>query len=220
MVNIATQLMLGKELESLALKPVKIKHFGVKEAVFPFNMFHEVDPLLGPEMRSTGEVLGLSGSFGMAYYKAQAAVQTPLPVKGNVLISLTMANYDNDKVAALAKGFSALGFNILATEGTCNFLKANNISSEKILKLHEGRPNILDKITNGEIHLVINTPSGEQSKHDDSYIRKAAIKHKLPYITTIAAAMAAVKGIKAYIEEGKNDVVRALQEFHKNIDNA
>ena len=220
MVNIATQLMLGKELESLALKPVKIKHFGVKEAVFPFNMFHEVDPLLGPEMRSTGEVLGLSGSFGMAYYKAQAAVQTPLPVKGNVLISLTMDNYDNDKVAALAKGFSALGFNILATEGTCNFLKANNISSEKILKLHEGRPNILDKITNGEIHLVINTPSGEQSKHDDSYIRKAAIKHKLPYITTIAAAMAAVRGIKAYIEEGKNDVVRALQEFHKNIDNA
>ncbi len=218
MVNIATQLMLGKNLNTLALKPVTIKHFGVKEAVFPFNMFHEVDPLLGPEMRSTGEVLGLSDSFGMAYYKAQAAVQTPLPVKGNVLISLTMANYDNDKVAAMAKGFSALGFNILATEGTCNFLKEKNICSEKILKLHEGRPNILDKITNGEIHLVINTPSGEQSKHDDSYIRKTAIKYKLPYITTISAAMAAVKGIKAYIEDGKNEVVRSLQEFHKNID--
>ncbi len=219
MVNIATRLMMGESLGSLNLKQVKIEHYGIKEAVFPFNMFHEVDPLLGPEMRSTGEVLGLSDSVGLAYYKAQAAVQTPLPVKGNVLISVTIARYEDQKVVELAQAFKDAGFNILATEGTSDFLKDNGIKTEKVLKLHEGRPNILDKIANGEIDLVINTPSGEKSKHDDSYIRKAAIKHKLPYITTISAAIAAVKGIKAFIEEGEREVVRSLQDYHKAIKN-
>ncbi len=213
MARIATQLMLGKKLLDLNLKSRDFPHFGVKEAVFPFNMFPEVDPLLGPEMRSTGEVLGLADSFGLAFFKSQEAAQQALPSEGTVLITIS----DPDKAAILevARAFSELGFNIKATKGTRNFLGGHGIKTERVLKMHEGRPNIVDGIKNKEIILVINTPSGKLSQHDDSYIRKAAIKYKIPYITTTAAAVAAAKGIAA-IREGHGGV-KSLQNYHADI---
>jgi carbamoyl-phosphate synthase large subunit len=213
MVRLATQVMLGKKLSSLNLKPKFIRHFGVKESVFPFNMFPEVDPLLGPEMRSTGEVLGLADSFGLAFFKAEEAAQQLLPSEGTVLI--TVSKIDRPAVLEVAKEFRRLGFKIRATNGTQRFLEEHGIESEPILKMHEGRPNIVDGIKNKEIQLVINTPSGKLSKYDDSYIRKTAIKFKIPYITTLAAAIAAAKGIEAY-RQGKG-CVRSLQSYHADI---
>jgi carbamoyl-phosphate synthase large subunit len=213
MARMATQLMLGKKLADLDVKPKSIPHFGVKEAVFPFNMFPEVDPLLGPEMRSTGEVLGLADRFGLAFYKAQEATQQVLPSDGTVLITVS----EKDKGAALevARRFQELGFRIKATEGTGKFLAEHHVESESIRKIHEGRPHIVDGIKNGEIQLIINTPSGKLSKHDDSYIRKAAIKYKVPYITTTAAAIAAARGIAAY-QQGHGRV-KSLQRYHGDI---
>ncbi|MHC4636326.1 MAG: carbamoyl-phosphate synthase large subunit [Planctomycetota bacterium] len=213
MARLATQIMLGKKLSDLNLEQKKISHFGVKEAVFPFNMFQEVDPVLGPEMRSTGEVLGMADSYGLAFFKAQEATKCPLPLEGTVLITVT----DKDKIQLLktAKEFSDIGFKIRSTEGTCKFFIDNGIECEHILKMHEGRPNIADAIKNGEIQLVINTPIGKMSQHDDSYIRKAAIKHNIPYITTAAAAAAAVNGIAAR-QKGQPEV-RALQVYHTAI---
>jgi carbamoyl-phosphate synthase large subunit len=213
MARLATQIMLGKKLSDLNIKSKKIPHFGVKEAVFPFNMFHEVDPVLGPEMRSTGEVLGLADSFGMAYFKAQEATQSSLPSKGTVLITVT----DKEKsfIVETAKQFVKLGFKIKATDGTHRFLAENGINSEPILKMHQGRPNIADAIKNNEIQLVINTPAGKLSKYDDSYIRKTAIKYHVPYITTSAAAAAAVKGIAA--RQKDTAPLRSLQSYHADI---
>jgi carbamoyl-phosphate synthase large subunit len=213
MARLATQVMLGKKLKSLNLKPKSFKHYGVKEAVFPFNMFPEVDPLLGPEMRSTGEVLGMASSFGLAFYKAEEAAQQTLPSGGTVLI--TVSERDRPAVLEVAKEFDQLGFKIKATNGTHRFLAEHGVGSEHILKMHEGRPNIVDGIKNKEIQLVINTPSGKLSIYDDSYIRKTAIKFKIPYITTLAAAIAAAKGIAAY-RQGKESV-RSLQEYHADI---
>jgi len=213
MARIATQLMLGKKLKDLDIQRRVIPHFGVKEAVFPFNMFPEVDPLLGPEMRSTGEVLGLANSFGLAFYKAEEAAQQVLPSQGTVLI--TVSDSDRPAVLEVASQFHQLGFRIKATKGTQSFLEEKGIPAEPIQKMHEGRPNIVDSIKNGEIHLVINTPSGKLSKHDDSYIRKAAIKHKVPYITTLAAAAAAARGISAF-QKGHGEV-RSLQKYHADI---
>jgi len=213
MARIATQLMLGKKLADLDIRPRSIPHFGVKEAVFPFNMFPEVDPLLGPEMRSTGEVLGMADSFGLAYFKAQEATQLPLPSEGTVLITVSEA--DRPAVLEAARQFSRLGFKIKATRGTHQFLTECGIESSLILKMHEGRPHIVDGIKNNEIQLVVNTPSGKLSKHDDSYIRKAAIKYKVPYITTIAAALAATRGI-AKVREGHGRV-KPLQSYHQDI---
>jgi carbamoyl-phosphate synthase large subunit len=212
MARLATQLIMGKKIKDLDLKKQPIPHFGVKESVFPFSMFPEVDPLLGPEMRSTGEVLGIASSFGLAFWKAQEAV-TILPTKGTVLI--TVAERDRPAVAEVARQFSRLGFKIKATAGTHAFLTSQGITSELILKEHEGRPNISDAIKNKEIQLVINTPTGKLSKYDDSYIRKTAIKYKVPYITTLAAAMAAAKGISACLD-GKPDV-KSLQMYHADI---
>jgi len=213
MARLATQVMLGKKLADLDIKPKSIPHFGVKEAVFPFNMFQEVDPLLGPEMRSTGEVLGMADSFGLAFYKAQEGAQQTLPSEGTVL--LTVSENDKPGVLEVARQFDSLGFKIKATKGTCELLGDNGITAEHISKMHEGRPNIVDSIKNDEIQLVINTPSGKLSKHDDSYIRKAAIKYKIPYITTLAAALAAAKGIASNRKgHGK---VKSLQEYHKDI---
>jgi len=213
MARLATQIMLGKKLSDLNLKHRKIPHFGVKEAVFPFNMFPEVDPVLGPEMRSTGEVLGMANSFGLAFFKSQQAAKQQLPAEGIILLTVT----DGDKKSALevAKQFQKLGFKIRATEGTHQFLTDNGVQSERILKMHEGRPNIVDAIKNNEIQLIINTPEGRVSKHDDSYIRKAAIKYKIPYITTTAAAAAAVKGIAA--RRNGSAPVRSLQSYHAAI---
>lgn len=213
MVRVATQLMLGKKLNELGIRPRLIPHFGVKEAVFPFNMFPKVDPILGPEMRSTGEVLGIADSFGLAFFKAQLAAQQLLPVDGTVLI--TVSPKDRPAVYEVAKQFVELGFKIKATQGTNQFLASRGIESDSILKMHEGRPNIVDGITNSEIQLIINTPSGKLSQYDDSYIRKAAIKYKVPYITTLAAAAAAAKGIVAY-RQAKSGV-KALQSYHADI---
>jgi len=213
MARIATGLMMGKKLHEMDLSGKKISHFGVKESVLPFNMFPEVDPILGPEMRSTGEVLGLADSFGMAFYKAEEAAKQTLPEKGTVLI--TVAESDRAGALGVARQFAGLGFNIRATQGTQKFLAENGVEAGTILKLHEGRPNIDDAIKNGQIQLVINTPIGKASKYDDSYIRKAAIKYKVPYITTIAAASAAAKGIAAF-RKGRSGV-RSLQEYHADI---
>lgn len=213
MARIATEVIMGKSMVA-NLKTGKIPHFGVKEAVFPFNMFHEVDPLLGPEMRSTGEVLGIADSFGLAYFKAQEATQVSLPASGTVLISVR--EHDRPDVLTVARKFASLGFNILATEGTNNFLNRNGIQSKFIKKLNEGRPNILDSVTNREIDLIINTPIGRVSEKDDSYIRKAAIKHKIPYITTLAAALASAKGIEAYNQK-QAESIKHLQDYHLDI---
>jgi len=213
MARLATQLMLGKKLGDLGIKQRLIPHFGVKEAVFPFNMFPEVDPLLGPEMRSTGEVLGLAESFGLAFYKAQQAAKQQLPSEGTVLI--TLAEPDKKPALAVANEFRKLGFRILATEGTHRFLAENGVKSKHILKTHEGRPNIVDAVKNGEIQLIVNTPAGKLSKHDDSYIRKTAIKYGIPYITTVAAAAASAKGIAA--RRAGESPTRSLQECHAAI---
>jgi carbamoyl-phosphate synthase large subunit len=216
MARLGSQAMLGKKISELNLKQHKIPHFGVKESVFPFNMFPDVDPVLGPEMRSTGEVLGLADSFGLAFYKAQHAAKQHLPSsKSTVLITVT--DKDKNAILEIAKEFKNVGFKIRATQGTHKFLKDKGIKSKFILKTHEGRPNIIDAITNNEIQLVINTPTGKLSKYDDSYIRKAAIKYKVPYITTTAAAAAAVKGIAA---RQKTDThVKSLQSYHAAIKN-
>ncbi|MFW6137627.1 MAG: carbamoyl-phosphate synthase large subunit [Spirochaetota bacterium] len=213
MAREATRLMLGKKLSQLGLKHRPIPHFGVKEAVFPFSMFPEVDPLLGPEMRSTGEVLGMASSFGLAFFKAQDAAGQTLPHRGTVLISVSRR--DRPAVLEVAKQFAELQFKIIATQGTMEFLQTQDITSELVFKLHEGRPNIVDHIKNRDIHLVINTPVGKMSKYDDSYIRKEAVKHRVPYITTLSAALAAARGISAY-REG-TDGVRSLQEYHADI---
>jgi carbamoyl-phosphate synthase large subunit len=213
MARIATRMMLGKKLTDVHLAEKKIPHFGVKEAVFPFTMFPEVDPLLGPEMRSTGEVLGLDRTFGLAYFKAQVAAQQILPARGTVLISVA----DRDKPAAVkaARTFHELGFRIRATGGTHQFLTGHGIPCEPIFKQLEGRPNIVDGIMNEEIHLVINTPVGKESKTDDSYLRKAAIKYRVPYITTLPAALAAAQGIADRNQQPTR--VRSLQEYHRDI---
>jgi carbamoyl-phosphate synthase large subunit len=213
MARIATQLMLGKDLSTVDTAPRKIPHYGVKESVFPFPMFPEVDPVLGPEMRSTGEVLGIAESFGMAFYKAQEAAKQHLPESGTVLV--TVANKKTPILQDTVKRLADMGFKIVATEGTHKFLAEHGIESDLILKMHEGRPNVGDAIKNGEIQLVINTPSGKMSQYDDSYIRKAAIKYKVSYITTLAAAAAAAKGIAAF-KQGK-DEVKSLQEYHKSL---
>ena len=214
MAGIATQVMLGKKLSELNLRHKTIRHFGVKEAVFPFNMFPEVDPVLGPEMRSTGEVLGMSDDFGLSFFKAQDAAGQKLPSSGTLL--LTVADQDKPGALKVAREMTALGFNIMATGGTMEYLEKNGIHAELIRKIHEGRPNIEDAIKNSEIQLVVNTPIGRRGAVDDSYIRKAAIRSRVPYITTIAAAMAAAKGIEA-IRKGEGQV-KSLQEFHRDID--
>ncbi len=215
MARLATQCMLGKKLKDMALKHKTYAHVGIKESVFPFNMFPEVDPTLGPEMKSTGEVLGMADSFGLAFFKSQEAAGQRLPLKGNVLI--TVNGWDKKDIFETARSLAKLGFNIMATEHTHKFLAENSIPSTQIKKLHEGRPHIVDAIHNKEIDLIINTPTGKNSMYDDSYIRKAAIKYKIPYITTTAAAKAAAEGIRAYLEMNGLSEVKSLQAYHEGI---
>ena len=221
MVPIATDIitseLTGRPSPVPALKEQHIPYYGVKEAVFPFNMFPEVDPILGPEMRSTGEVLGLSTYYGEAFYKAQEATQTLLPTSGTVLISVNRK--DKDEVIEIAQLFEKAGFKILATSGTYAIITAGGVKAEKVKKLQEGRPNINDLITNGSIDLIINSPSGKESAHDDSYLRKAAIKAKIPYVTTIAGARATAKGI-LYVQAHGDSDVKSLQELHSEIKDA
>ncbi len=218
MVPLATEIITrditGRPSPVPGLKEQEIPYYGVKEAVFPFNMFQEVDPVLGPEMRSTGEVLGLSRSVGEAFFKAQEATQTRLPLSGTVLISVNRK--DKSEVADVAKGFREAGFKILATGNTCALLNESGIEAQQVKKLYEGRPNVLDLIANGKIDLIVNSPVGDDSEHDDSYLRKAAIKAKIPYMTTIAAAKATVEGI-LYVQKAGNGEVHSLQSLHEQI---
>ena len=218
MVKIATEIMTseltGRTSPVPELHDKVINHYGVKEAVFPFNMFQEVDPVLGPEMRSTGEVLGLSPNFGEAYFKAQEATKTMLPIEGTVLMSV--CDRDKSDLLEVARAFNEVGFKILATGGTYDMIVADGIPATKVKKLYEGRPNITDLIANGEINLIINTPAGKTSVHNDSYIRQEAIKHRIPYMTTMAAAKASAEGIKA-LKNNTHLGVKALQDFHAEI---
>lgn len=218
MVPLATEIitseLTGKPSPVPGLKEKKIPYYGVKEAAFPFNMFQEVDPILGPEMRSTGEVLGLSPSYGEAFVKAQEAVQSPLPMEGTVLISVNRK--DKAEVAKVAKQFAEDGFNILATGKTYEIITEAGVKATLIKKLYEGRPNVLDAIENGEIDLIINSPVGKDSVNDDSYLRKAAVRKKIPYITTIAAASAAADGIR-YMKSGAHNEIKSLQKLHSEI---
>ena len=218
MVPIATDIitseLTGRPSPIPAMKERHIPYYGVKEAAFPFNMFPEVDPILGPEMRSTGEVLGLSSHYGEAFYKAEEGVSSKLPLEGTVLISVNRK--DKEEVVDVAGSFVNDGFKVLATGGTYDLIAEAGLPVTKIKKLYEGRPNILDVITNGEIDLIINSPVGKESVHDDSYLRKAAIKARIPYMTTMAAAKATAEGI-AYVKKNGSSEVRSLQELHSLI---
>ncbi len=218
MVPIATDIitseLTGRPSPVPELKEQEIPYYGVKEAAFPFNMFQEVDPILGPEMRSTGEVLGLSPSYGEAFFKAQEGVGAKLPLTGKILISVNRK--DKEEIVEVARRFSNNGFEIVATGTTCDLLNEAGIKAEKIKKLYEGRPNVLDAITNGDFALIINSPSGKESVHDDSYLRKAAIKSKTPYMTTIAAAKATIEGIE-YLKNNSSCEIKSLQQLHGEI---
>jgi carbamoyl-phosphate synthase large subunit len=213
LAGLSMSVMLGRRMGDLGLKHRIMHHYGIKEAVFPFNMFPEVDPILGPEMRSTGEVLGLSRSYGRAFFKAQEATQTSLPLEGAVLFTIA----DRDKTAALeaVRLFKELGFSIMTTEGTHYFLEERGVENIPIRKMGYGRPDLVDAIKNGTVNLLVNTPSGRRSSQDSSYMRKAAIKFKVPYITTTAAAVAAAKGISA--RRSGTPKVRSLQEYHADM---
>jgi len=211
--RIATQLMLGKKIADfpeLKKKP-RAAMVGVKEAVFPFNMFPEVDPVLGPEMRATGEVMGVADTFEAAFFKAEDAVGAPLPLKGTVLV--TVRDSDKKTAAVLAQKLRDMGFAVLATESTSRYLTEKGVANRTIMKISQGRPNIADAIINKEVHLIINTPIGKSGKEDDSYIRKMAIQYKLPYITTMAAATASVAAIEAM--RNKEVTLKSLQEYHQ-----
>ena len=219
MANLATKLIMDEYADSgvdvSAMKMPKLSYYGVKEAVLPFNMFPEVDPVLGPEMRSTGEVLGLADSFGLAFYRASEASKTVLPLSGSVLISV--AKKDREQAEHVARRFESLGFKILATRGTHAYLADKGIRAEVINKIYEGRPNIEDAIKSRQLDIIVNTPSGsKRSSHDDSYIRKSAIRYGIPYMTTLTAALAGVTGIE---EKTKNpgENVYSIQEYHLRL---
>lgn len=219
MVQVATDVITseftGRPSPVADLHERTFSHFGVKEAVFPFNMFPEVDPVLGPEMRSTGEVLGLASTVGEAFLKAQEATQTAIPSEGTVLMSVS--DRDKDEAAKVAQAFVDAGFAVVATKGTCELLNEAGIKAEHINKLGEGRPNILDALANGEIAIVVNTPASSTESHeDDSYIRKSAIKNHVPYMTTLAAAYVTAMGVKES-KENEGSGVRSLQEIHATI---
>ena len=218
MVPIATDIitseLTGRPSPIPNMKERVIPYFGVKEAVFPFNMFQEVDPVLGPEMRSTGEVLGIAKTPGLAFYKAEEGAQATLPISGTALLSVN--NKDKFEVVSVARALYSTGFKLMATGGTCDLIEQAGIPVKRVKKLYEGRPNILDYMTNGKIQLIINSPIGKESAHDDSYLRKSAIKYKIPYITTMAAAKAAAEGI-ARVKSHYKGSVRSLQEWHSLI---
>ncbi|MBR1511875.1 MAG: carbamoyl-phosphate synthase large subunit [Acidaminococcaceae bacterium] len=218
MVPLATDIitgeLTGRPSPVPGLKEKHIPYYGVKEAVFPFNMFPEVDPILGPEMRSTGEVLGLAETVGEAYFKAQEGAKAVLPLKGTVLLSIS--DGDKDEAVAVAKAFYEDGFKVIATSGTAKLIEAAGIPVERVNKIYEGQPNIEDWIINGKIQLIVNTPAGKTAAHDDSYLRKGAIKHRVTYITTMVAAKAAAEGISQMNKHGNSEVL-SLQEWHALI---
>ncbi len=218
MVKLATDIMTahltGRPSPVPGLEEKKIPHYGVKVPVFPFKMFPEVDPVLGPEMRSTGEVLGMSSNLGEAIYKAREATQTRLPNTGTVLLSVS--DKDKPELIEVAMGFHECGFKLMGTGRTYDIMAAAGLPAEKIAKINEGRPNILDKITNKKIDMIINTPMDKKGMGDDSYIRKAAVKGKIPYFTNMAAAKATVQALRSIKKNGLIGV-KSLQEFHQEI---
>ncbi|MBQ7402366.1 MAG: carbamoyl-phosphate synthase large subunit [Lentisphaeria bacterium] len=212
LARIATGLMLGHPMEEFKsmLKRKTSSYYGVKEAVFPFNMFPEVDPILGPEMRATGEVMGLADNFGLAYFKAQEAAGGKLPLEGTALISVNKK--ERQYLLPVAEGLKRLGFPIYATEGTSKYLTENGIENTMINKIGEGRPDVSDLIKNHTINLIINTPKDKTEKRDDSYIRMMAIQYKIPFMTTIAAAKASISGIEAARKQAIPP--KSLQDYH------
>jgi len=215
LVNLATKIMLGKKLKNMGFtKEKEVKHVAVKESVFPFIKFPGADAILGPEMKSTGEVMGIDSSFGAAYLKSQLAAGQKLPSKGNVFISVK--NQDKRNIVMIARKLADMGFKIMATTGTANTLSRNDIKVETIPRLSEGRPNIIDYIKDGKVALVINTPSGKVAKEDELKIRSNSILYGIPLITTVAGAQASVSAIESLIKKSKLSV-KALQEFHKEM---
>ena len=214
LAKLAAKVMLGKTLKELGFtKEIKPSYFSVKESVFPFDRFPGTDIILGPEMKSTGEVMGIDFDFGKAYLKSQLAASQFLPKKGNVFISVR--DKDKEAIVPVAEELKRLGFKILATQGTAAVLKNNGIEVTVLPKLAQGRPNILDYMKNNEVSLIINTPSGRIPRKDEVVIRREAILRKIPVITTVWGAQASVKAIKALLEE--NLEVKSIQEYHKLI---
>jgi carbamoyl-phosphate synthase large subunit len=215
LAKFATKVMLGRTLAGLGYtKEPKMGCIAVKESVFPFIRFPGVDAILGPEMKSTGEVMGIDATFGMAYAKSQIAAGQRLPVKGSVFISVK--NQDKRNIIFVAKKLADLGFGIVATSGTADALKSNDIDVEILPKLHEGRPNALDLIKDGKVALIINTPSGKATKEDEQKIRSCAILYNVPLITTVSGAQASVNGIENLIKRPKMSV-KSLQEYHGSV---
>lgn len=215
LAKIATKLIMGKKLKELDIKEVKPKHIAVKEAVFPFIKLPGVDPVLGPEMKSTGEVMGIDYDFGVAYYKAELAAGMRLPTEGTVFISVRKA--DREKVLSIARELYKLGFKVTATNGTASFLSFNGIPARIIYKVSQGRPNIVDAIINRQIDLIINTPTGKRGKTEGYMIRRTAVDHNVPYITTVSGAIATVRGIEA-IKKAKM-TIKSIQEYHEEARN-
>jgi carbamoyl-phosphate synthase large subunit len=217
LASMATRLMLAGGMKDIGLSgkkgPVRLDHFGVRQPVFPFDRFPEIDPILGSGMLSTGEVMGMADSFELAFFKAAEASGSPLPDSGTVLMSLYQKGA---RTVELGRAFDRLGFKIKATEGTARFLFENGIPCSVVKKLNSGRPNVVDAIASGEIQLVVNAPAGNRSQAADAYIRKAAIAHGLPCLTTLASGLAAAKGIEA-ARAGKGDV-KPLQQYHRDME--
>jgi carbamoyl-phosphate synthase large subunit len=212
LAKMAARVMAGKTLVELGLtKEIRPEYWAVKESVFPFNRFHGQDILLSPEMRSTGEVMGLDADLGIAYAKSQMAANAPLPLKGRVFISVSDAH--KDEVAEVAKKFADLGFELIATGGTAAVLEKAGLKAQRLLKLNEGRPNALDLLKNREIQLVINTPAGQTPRADEIRIRTTAVYTNTPIMTTLSGARAAALGIAALKKSGY--AVRTVQEYHE-----
>ncbi len=210
MAKIATMLMEGASLESFGLKKPEFDFYAVKQAIMPFNKFTDTDPVLGPEMKSTGEVMATADSFGYAFYKAEEASGQPLPKEGSVLMSFAKKT---GEVLEIARTLSRLGFNLIATEGTHKFLEENGIRSEFVYKESQGRPNITDLIINNRLNMIMDTPGSKSSQTDGALIRKQAVKFGIPYVTTVAGAAAAANGIKAAVSEKTR--TRSLQEIQR-----
>jgi carbamoyl-phosphate synthase large subunit len=207
--KIAARIMAGASLSSFGLTPMRLNHVGVKESVFPFARFPGVDTVLGPEMRSTGEVMGLDRSFAIAFAKSQLGGGTKVPTSGSVFVSVR--DDDKPRVLATIRMLTGLGFKIFATGGTARFLLAEGVRAQRINKVSEGRPHVVDAIKNGGVQLVLNTTEGAQALADSRSLRRAALLHKVPYYTTLAGAIAASEGIRAYLAGDLE--VRALQDY-------
>jgi carbamoyl-phosphate synthase large subunit len=212
LAKLAAKVMTGKTLRELGFtKEIVPKHFSVKEAVFPFLRYQGIDIALGPEMKSTGEVMGIDADLGLAYAKSQMAAPPPLPKGGHVFISVK--DTDKESVIPVAREFVKLGFGIISTSGTAAALRAASIPVTKVFKLREGRPNVLDRVKNGEINFIINTPSGKIPREDEVSIRNASLAQKIPIMTTIRAAQASANGIRSLQKSGLT--VKSLQEYHQ-----